>query len=77
MNTISIHVPSSLANVYEKANDEKKKKAEQYINAWLQAFLSKKSPDERLFDIMGAATALAKKNGLTPEILNDLLKDEE
>ena len=38
MNTISIHVPSSLAHVYEKANEEKKKKAEQYINAWLQAF---------------------------------------
>lgn len=77
MNTISIHVPSALARIYETANEEKKKKAEQYINAWLNSFLSKKSPDDRLLDIMGEATALAKKNGLTPDILDELLKDEE
>ncbi len=77
MNTISIHVPPSLAHIYEIANEEKKKKAEQYINAWLNAFFSSKSPDERLFDIMKEATAIAKKNGLTPEILDELLKDEK
>ncbi len=32
MNTISIHVPDSLAYCYEHADEEKKKKAEQYIN---------------------------------------------
>ena len=76
MNTISIHVPSSLANIYEKANEETKKKAEEYINAWLISFFSSKSPDDRLFGIMKQATEIAKKNGLTPEKLDQLLKDE-
>jgi hypothetical protein len=75
MNTISIHVPSSLAHIYEGANEDKKKKAEQYISAWLNAFLSSKSPDDRLLDIMHEATVIAKKNGLTPEKLDELLKD--
>jgi hypothetical protein len=77
MQTISIHVPSSLARSYEKANEEQKKKAEQYIKAWLKSFLSTKSSDQRLFDIMHSATAIAQKNGLTPELLDELLKDEE
>jgi hypothetical protein len=77
MNTISIHVPNSLATIYEKANEEKKKKAERYINAWLSSFLSSQSPDDSLFDIMKKATDIAKKNGLTPEMLDQLMKDEE
>ena len=77
MNTISIHVPSSLANMYKQANEETKKKAEQYINAWLSSFFSSQSPDDHLMDIMKQATNLAKKNGLTPERLEQLLKDEE
>lgn len=77
MNTISIHVPDSLANIYEKANKEKKKKAEQYINAWLKSFLNSKSTDDSLFEIMEKTTAIAHKNGLTPEILDQLMKDEE
>jgi hypothetical protein len=77
MDTISIHVPPSLANIYEHANEATKKKAEQYINAWLSSFFSSRSPDDHLFSIMKQATELAKKNGLTPEKLDQLLKDEE
>jgi hypothetical protein len=74
MNTISIHVSASLANTYEHANEEKKRKVEQYINAWLSAFFSNQAPDERLFDIMKQAAGIAKKNGLTPAVLNQLMK---
>ena len=77
MDTISIHVPNSLANIYKHANDEQKKKAEEYINAWLSSFLSTKTPNDQLFSIMKQATDLAKKNGLSPEILDQLMKDEE
>jgi DNA-binding phage protein len=77
MNTISIPVTPTLARNYEEATGEKKKKAEQYINAWLNAFLNSKSPDEGLFEVMARATAIAKNNGLTPEKLDELLKDEE
>ena len=76
MNTISIHVPASLARTYEHADEDRKKKAEEYINAWLSSFLSGKSPNDRLFEIMKEAGEMAKKNGLTPEILEQLLKDE-
>lgn len=77
MNTISIHVPPALAHNFEKAGKEKREKAELYISAWLSAFLSGKSPDDRLIDIMHQASELAKKNGLTPAILDSLLKDEK
>ena len=76
MNTISIHVPNTLASIYERAPEEQKKKAELYINAWLSSFLSGQSPDEQLSGIMKGATEIARKNGLTPEILAKLLRDE-
>jgi hypothetical protein len=76
MNTISIHVAPSLALTYEQANSEKKKKAELFINAWLKEFLTGKSSDEQLFEIMDKATGIAQKNGLTAEKLDELLKDE-
>ena len=77
MNTISIHVPNSLANIYEHADEEKKKKAEQYIIAWLTYFLSGKSSNDRITEIMKQTSEIARNNGLTPEILEELLKDEE
>jgi hypothetical protein len=77
MQTISIHVPPALAKTYENANEEKKQRAEQFINAWLESFLGSKTPDDRMFDLMKQATANAKKNGLTPEKLEELIKDEE
>lgn len=77
MNTISIHVTNSLAKIYENADEEKKKKAEQYINAWLNSFFSSKSSNDRITEIMKQTSEIARKNGLTPEILEQLLKDEE
>ncbi len=77
MNTISIHVPDSLARVYNHADENKKKRAEQYINAWLTNFLNSKSSNDKITEIMKRVSDTAKSNGLTPEILEDLLKDEE
>ncbi len=77
MNTISIHVPASLAKSYEHADKEKKTIAENYINVWLNYFLNSKSANDRLFDIMKETSEIAKKNGLTPEIMEELLKDGE
>jgi len=77
MNTISIHVPMSLATKYEHADKEKKLQAEQYINAWLTYFLNSKSSNDRITEIMKQTSEIARRNGLTPEILEELLKDEE
>ena len=72
-----LFIPRSLAYIYEQANDEKKKKAEQYFNAWLNIFLNTQSQDAILFEIMNKASAIAKKNGLTPQILEEILADEK
>jgi len=53
-----------------------KRKAEVYINAWLNDFFSDKPANEQLFAIMKKGTAEAKANGLTAEQLDELLKDE-
>jgi hypothetical protein len=77
MDTISIHVPESVAATYFKADESKKKRAEQFISGWLQSFLSSPNAYEQLFQIMREATDLANKNGLTPEILEGLLNEGE
>jgi len=76
MKTISLNVPSKIANAFEQADASVKQKAEIYINAWLDGFLSKKSPADRLESLMKSATIEAQKNGFTPDKLDELLKDE-
>ena len=76
MKTISLNVPPKTARAFEQADPSVKQKAEIYINAWLDGFLSKQSPNERLKSIMEEATKEAEKNGFTPDKLDELLKDE-
>ena len=75
MENITIPVPPYIAQAYEKADNAVKRKAEIYINAWLNDFFSDKSADEQLFSIMKKATAEASANGLTQAKLDELLKD--
>jgi len=72
MENITIPVPSSVARAFESADENLKNKIEIYINACLSNFLSGQTPNERLFTIMKQATEEAKKNGLTPDKLEDL-----
>jgi hypothetical protein len=76
MENISISVPPYIARAFEKADISVKRKAEIYINAWLNEFFSNKSANEQLFDIMKKATAEAKSNGLSIDQMEDLLRDE-
>jgi len=75
MENISIPFPPYIARAFEKADTSVKRKAEIYINAWLNDFFSGKPANEQLFAIMKKATVEAKANGLTPEQLDELLKD--
>ena len=75
MENISIPVPPSIAQAFNKADATVKRRAEVFINAWLNNFLNDKSANEQLFAIMKKATQEAKANGLTPEGLDDLLND--
>lgn len=77
MKTIKIHVPPDLAKAFEKADIERRKKAELFINAWLTDFFSDQTANERLLDIMKKATAEAKANDFNEAELKELLKKDE
>ena len=77
MENITIPVPTYIARAFEQADTSVKRKAEVYINAWLNNFFSNKPANEQLFAIMKKATAEAKSNGLTQKQLDELLNDED
>jgi len=76
MENIQIPVPPFIAKAYQNADSSVKRKAEIFINAWLSDFFSEKSSNEQLFEVMKKASSEAKANGLTPDKLDELLKDE-
>jgi hypothetical protein len=75
MKKIAINVPPNLAEAFENADGESKRKAELFINAWLTDFFSKQTANDRLFDIMKKATKEASANGFNEEELQALLKN--
>ena len=76
MENITIPVPPFIASAFAKADPGTKRKAEIYINAWLNDFFSTKPANEQLFDQMKKATLEARSKGFTADKLDDLLKDE-
>ena len=76
MKTISLNVPPKIALAFENADNSVKQTAEIYINAWLDSFLSKQSPNKKLLSIMKKATKEAKDKGFTPDKLDSLLGDD-
>ena len=78
MKQVSITLEPELASVYSKAKPEIKKKANYLVNLWLKdIFKSKKRRRLELFDAMEAASRIAQANGLTPEILEQILNEKE
>lgn len=75
MKKIAINVPPNLAEAFEKADGESKRKAELFINAWLTDFFSKQTANDRLFEIMAKATQEASSKGFSEEELQTLLKN--
>ena len=77
MGNITIPVLPFIANVFEKADEDVKRKVEIYVNTWLNNFFSPLSANERLFKLIQKGSAEAYANGLTPGQLDELLKTEE
>ncbi|MBI5217418.1 MAG: hypothetical protein HY958_00615 [Bacteroidia bacterium] len=76
MEQISIPLNDETASLYLRANREKKRKAEFLVNFWLMDFFkSRKKAKNELFEIMDEIGAIAKSNGLTPEILEEILTE--
>jgi len=76
MGTITINVLPEIANSFEMADERDKNRVELYINAWLNEIFGKQSANERLLDIMKKSSAEAKRNGFKPEMLEEILKDD-
>ena len=73
--TIHIPIPDPLARVYESASEEDKRKAQWLVELVLHnLFLTQ---TESLNDVVRDISQKAAARGLTPEILEQLLNDDE
>lgn len=72
METISIEVEPEIAKAYQEANLIERQKMQIILNGWLKQFMNRRSLEE----IIQEMQAQAKKNGLTQEILNEILNDD-
>jgi hypothetical protein len=69
MKTITLNVPNELASQLEQLSEQKKQSALETLSMLLN--------DKRtLFEVMDDISEYAKKQGMTEEILNDLLKEK-
>lgn len=75
MATIQIDVPNELVGAYERATAEERKR----FQVWIELLLKDMARKEKLslLEAMDRLSAEAQANGLTPEILEEILSDEE
>lgn len=75
MATIEVEVNPDLAQSYASAPEATQKKIQLWMNLWLPEFFN---PDRQsLVSIMDEIGANAQARGLTPEILEDLLREND
>jgi hypothetical protein len=72
MQTISIQVLPEAALAFRKASEEDRRKLEVLISLHLLEVVRARKPLE---DVMREISRSAQARGLTPEILDDILKD--
>lgn len=73
--TIRIPIPDSLARIYESASEEDKRKAQWLIELVLQDLF--RTQTESFQDVVRDISQRAAERGMTPEILEELLKDND
>ena len=73
MKTIAIQVDEDIAEQFSKISPEQRKRVESLFTLLVQQDLKKIS----LMQIMDDIADEAERNGLTPEILESILADEE
>jgi len=69
METIQLKVSNKAARIFKSMDSKRKKQIEMSLENWLE-------PQKSLEQIMREMSEEAKKNGLTQEILDEILKDE-
>jgi hypothetical protein len=73
--TISIPLSSEVARIYERATEEEKRKVQWLVEMLLADLFDAKG--ESLMDVVRDISAKAESRGLTPEILDALLQDDD
>ena len=75
---ITIKIPSEVAEAYRNATEEKREQIQIKLALLLdlQLKISHKEAVQELQKTMKSASEEAKKNGLTPEILESILAEE-
>ena len=69
---ITVRVAPEAASVYRSSSEEKKRKLDALLSAWLTDAGKSVRP---LKEVRRDATEQARKNRLTPEILSDILNE--
>ena len=72
MENITIQVDPEIAKAYREAEPEKQQKIQTIVNNWLKSIIQEKS----LAQIIQEMQEQAKANGLTQEILDQILENE-
>jgi hypothetical protein len=70
---ITIQVAPEAAEIYQSSSEEKKRKLDVLLSTWLSK--AGKTP-RSLKEVRHDASEQARKNGLTPEILDDILDEQ-
>lgn len=69
MKTIELKVSTRAANIFNNLDSNRKKQLEKSLENWLE-------PNNSLVQIMKEMSDEAKRNGLTPEKLDEMLKND-
>lgn len=72
MESITIKVDDELAKAYREVTPIKRQEIENLLSNFLKKMIQERSLDEIITDLQQQATA----NGLTQEILDEILKDD-
>jgi hypothetical protein len=71
METITIQVDTEVAQAYREANPTERQKIQMLVNTWLKQAMKRRSLDE----IIGEIQTQASAQGLTQDILDQMLKN--
>jgi len=71
---ITLEVDSEAARAFKAASTEERKKFVIFVSYWLREYARGETPS--LIETMDEISQKAKDRGLTPEILDSILKEE-
>ncbi len=72
--TIRVRVSAAAARRYERASESERRKLDALLDLRLTDAVT---PDRSLEEVMSEMSRQAKANGLTPELLEDILRDPD